>query len=638
MKSLFLLLTALPLMAQQPGNVSPSLPPDYTPAPNFPAPPNDGQPPVPAVPPALREALDGIPNAFPAQSPPPAAPVPAPVPAAPAGEPKIQVQLVPNKLSAGETGTLAIRITDGRNVQNYPRAIEAPGLNIQFNGTSRQSIIVNGRMMQHMELQYVVEAVETGTHTIPAQNLNIDGKVHTTEPVTVVVEEARPMDERLQPQAQLTVGKTEMWEGEEVPITVSVLVHNSVQITSQPFPVIKSESVAVSRFDRNGRSDMREVDGQYWSAWQLPSTMSALKEGEFDFGPAEVKLEVLMPIGGGMQRDPSGYIPSARRSLVVKSNTVKVRVKPLPAKDKPEGFAGLVGNFQINARSDTPSAGAQQVVLGEPVGFDITITGTGNFDAIQAPALENGDGLRPFKPKVTMEHRGLANEFGQKTFSQILFTQKPGPHSVVFVLPYFDPASGKYSVAKSPPVELIVTGDPAADTAAAAVTAADVRSFSGPPETPVPGEELQNILSRPVDNGRWFSLTSAMIPVHPWLLHGVPAVILALLLGTGANRRLQEWMLARRPPPGAPRKCQDIAADLRRSGLTRLQFYGFISEYSGAWEFWNRRPLPSDDRLGAVLASRDHWLYASRAGEAAGPVPADEQSLAASTLTARLRA
>ncbi len=565
---------------------------------------------------------------------------PAPVPAnpAPAEENPVEVQLIPSSLNVGEQGTLTIRIPNGRRLQNPPTAIEVPGMNIQFTGTSSQGLEVNGRVVYRMELNYLVEGIESGDYTIPAQTFVIDGKKHTTKAIKVTVAEGPPIVQALQPQAQLTVGKTEMWEGEEVPVTVSVLMHPGLQIVSQPLPVIKTEGIAVSRFDRQGRMyDQTEINGQLWNSWVLPSSMVAVKTGAFPLGPAEVKLEANVPVEGG-GRDPFGSFSYSRRTLKVTTNSIPIRVKPLPAEGKPAGFNGVVGKFQIMAQSDTPSGGPQSVALGEPVGFEIRVTGMGNLDAIPPPGLENPDGLRAYKPKISGESRGLGVEQGQKVFTQILFTEKPGPVSVVFTLPYFDPQAGKYAVVKSQPIELIVTGNPEAAAAANTAATAESRDFSGMPEAVPPGEQLTEILPHALDGSRWHSLTATAVPVHPWLLHGAPAVLLAIILGTGTVRRLRAWAMARRPPRYAPRCCADIVRDLHRSRLSRLQFYGFVSEYAGAWEYWKKSPLPGDNRLAELLAARDRWLYAANADAAATPVPADEQSRAASLLTSRLSA
>ena len=383
--------------------------------------------------------------------------------------------------------------------------------------------------------------------------------------------------------------------------------------------------------------DQTEFNGQLWNTWQLPSSLVAVKSGTFPLGPAEVKLEASIPAGGA-GRDPLGDYTYSRRTLKVTTNTVPIRVKPLPAEGKPPGFNGIVGKFQIVARSDTPTGGPQPVQLGEPVGFEIVVAGMGNLDAVPPPGLENPEGLRAYKPKVSGESRGLGVEQGQKVFTQILFTEKPGPATVVFTLPYFDPQTGNYAVAKSEAIQLIVTGNPEAVAAANTAATAETRDFTGTPDTVPPGESLTEILPQPLDASRWHSLTTAFVPVHPWLLHGAPAALLALILGTGTVRRLRAWALSRRPPPYAPRACHDIARDLRRGTLSRLQFYGFVSEYTGAWEYWKKSPLPADDSLEEVLAARDRWLYAANAEAAAAAVPAGEQSRAASLLTSRLSA
>jgi hypothetical protein len=272
------------------------------------------------------------------------------------------------------------------------------------------------------------------------------------------------------------------------------------------------------------------------------------------------------------------------------------------------------------------------------VGFELMVTGTGNFDAVSAPALEKTEGLRAYKPRLSTENRGLGTEPGQKGFTQIIFTDKPGPVSVVFTLPYFDPSKGKYAIAKSAPLEFVVNGDAAVLAAASNAAAAETKDFGGTSQAMVPGEELQDILPAPVTGSRWYSLTTATIPVNPYFLHGVPALALALILGSGTVRRLKAWQIANRPPPHAPRECAVIARDLHRGKLSRLDFYGYVSEYVHAWEYWKKRPLPAEEPLGQVLASRDRWLYAANAAAAADAVPPEEQKQATAVLTSRLSA
>ena len=596
------------------------------------------EPPLPQPEPAVPapEVLPAAPPPVPAA--PPAAAIPAPVAPEADKENALDVQLSPSVIGVGEQALLSIRIEGRSRLEQFPQTIEVDGLLIQFSGTNSQSFSTGGKVVRIMELRYSVEGMEPGTYTIPAQTFMIDGKALTTRAIEITVNDGPPIDDALLPQAQLSTAKTEMWEGEEVPITVSVLMHRAVQLSNQPFPVIKSDGIAVSRFDRNARIDQTEVNGQLWNTWQMPSAIVAMRSGDITLGPAEVKLEAQLP-STGAQRDPFGGFSMVRRTLKIKSNALPIKVKPLPAEGKPEGFSGVVGHFAISARTDTAANGPIPVQLGDPVGFEILVTGMGNFDAIAAPALEKAEGLRAYKPKLSLENRGLGIDPGQKAFTQIIFADKPGPVTAVFALPYFDPTSGTYAVAKSQPIEFMVTGDPVAAAAADTAATAETRDYTGPGSTLAPDEDLRDILPNAVDAGAWYSLTASAVPVHPLLLHGVPATLLVLLLGAGAGRRIRALQLARRPPADAPRPCAEIIRDLHRTGLTRAQFYGFVSEYAGAWQYWKKAPVPSGaGPLAEVLAARDHWLYATNTEAAAAPVPADEQKRASATITSQLGA
>jgi hypothetical protein len=180
---------------------------------------------------------------------------------------------------------------------------------------------------------------------------------------------------------------------------------------------------------------------------------------------ADVKADVLMPMAGGF-RDPFGGMPSSRRSLKLKSNSIEITVKELPP-GKPEGFGGAVGSFRVMGRADGPGAGPWTVQLGDPVAFELAVTGTGNFDTVGAPVLEDAAGFRTYPAKVAQENRDWGLEPGQKVFSQLVFPEKAGTMKAVYALSFFNPATGKYETVKTEPLELVVTGQPEAAVPAA---------------------------------------------------------------------------------------------------------------------------------------------------------------------------
>ncbi|MES2706970.1 MAG: BatD family protein [Verrucomicrobiota bacterium] len=536
-------------------------------------------------------------------------------------QPRVTPQLSARSIAVGDQSVLAYRITSGTGdgLEDYPREIVIPNLSVIFSGTGRRLVSVNGTAATVIEVRYMVQAEKPGTYTIPGQIFRVDGQDITADAVTVEVRDGPAVAEDMAPSAQLTIGKTEMWKGESVPVEVAVLVHPSVQPAGQFVAQLKSTGFSVHRFDRRASVNQRLINGEPWRTWQVESAMTPLQPGVQTFGPALVEMDVFMPFAGGagIPRDPYGSMgsPATRKALKISSNSIEINVKELPAEGKPEGFSGAVGEFDIEIMA-TPTT----LKIGEPIAVEIAIRGTGSFEAVGPPPMASKDGWRTYEARVAQENRGLNTEPGARSYTQIIIPEKNLTEIPSFVLNYFDPVKGIYVSKKSPPVALVVTGDIPAATAPS-----EMKDFNASSEAAVPGEELNDILSKPLTGGRWISTAAVPIPASPWLLHGVPAALLALVLGSGIARRLRAAAAARRPETDAPRAPVEILSDLRRTPVNRRPFYALVNEYLESFRFHSRRPLPGSPEFTALLADRDRWLYGPANPETEAPLPAGEQ-------------
>ena len=190
----------------------------------------------------------------------------------------------------GQQVILSYQITGAQpGAVEYPQTIEVPGLSVVFSGQSQRSVVVNGVVQVQIGLRYMVQSSEAGEYQIPAQTFKVNGMEMQAAAVTMKISEGEPVSNEFLPTVQLTLGRTEFWIGEIVPVQVAVLVHPAVQPLGQFFPQVKTPNFAVNRFDRSGGMEAREVNGEIWRAWQVESVLSALQPGVHDVGPAEIK-------------------------------------------------------------------------------------------------------------------------------------------------------------------------------------------------------------------------------------------------------------------------------------------------------------------------------------------------------------
>ena len=532
--------------------------------------------------------------------------------------PKVSSTISARTIGEGQQAVLSYQINGSLSaVEEFPETIQVPGLTIEFNGRTQRMTLRNGLTMTEIGFRYTVTANAQGEYVIPPQSFKVDGALMEGDAVTLTVGAASaPVEDNLTPTVQLKVGKTEFWKGEVVPVQVAILVHPAVQPLSQFFPQVKTPNFAVNRFDRSAGLETRQVNGEIWRAWQMESVMSALQSGAQVFGPAEFKAELLTPDVSGFG-DPMGRQQGNRSTRFLTSNTVPVNVKELPLEGKPDNFTGAVGDFEISAE-------ASPVVLnaGDPIAVEMVISGVGNFDALTPPVMEPTEGWRLYEPRVSQENRGWGTEPGRKSFTQILIPEKKHTTVPSFVLSYFNPDTGAYVTRKSQPVALTVKGE----FKAASSAEADAKDFAAPVDAASPMEDLGDILDKPLSHppgGSWLSMAAQPIPVNRNFMHGVPAVLLAFLIGRGIRRRRRA--AARPPLPGAPREPYLVLADLRRQGIGRRPFYTHVNEYlTSVAHHRQRQPVPGGE-LDAVLMERDRWLYGPDDAAVHEPLPESTQ-------------
>lgn len=529
---------------------------------------------------------------------------------------RVSPQLSARTIEPGQQAVLSYQISGAQEgLQDFPQIIEVPGLSITYSGQSRRVLPFNGTPQIEITLRYTVQGAAAGNYQIPAQTIKADNKEVQTAAVPVVVTEPAEVDNELVPTVQLSLGRTEFWKGEVVPVRVAILMHPGVQQLSQFFPQIKTQGFAVNRFDRSGGMEAKQIGGVVWRAYQLESVLTAIQAGAQEFGPAEVKAELLIPFAGSVD-DPFGRQQGNRRNLTLTSNTLKVNVKELPLEGRPADFGGAVGDFNLELEASPLTLNA-----GDPIALEIAVGGIGNFDAITAPKMESTEGWRLYAPRVSQENRAWGTEQGRKSFTQILIPEKAQTEIPAFVMHFFNPETGTYVTRRSQPIALTVTGE----FKPAAAGAGDAKDFAGAMEVPPPSEELGDILDQPLTDGKWLATAVAPVPVNRFFLHAVPAVFLLLLVGNGARRRWLAAAAARRPVEGTPREPHAVLTDLRRSGISRRAFHSLVNEYLGSVDFHQSRVLPDSEGSVRLIADRDRYLYGPEDDAARAVIPTDEQ-------------
>ena len=146
-----------------------------------------------------------------------------------------------------------------------------------------------------------------------------------------------------------------------------------------------------------------------------------------------------------------------KKEVTLGSEPDVLTVQPLPAANRPAGFAGAVGNFQIRATASPTSATA-----GDPLTLRLEVSGTGNFDRLTSDVLPSADGWKTYPAKNTFAPEDSAGYRGTKTFEQVVMAKDAGVKEIPALrLSFFDPESKRYETRTTAPIPVQITGAPA---------------------------------------------------------------------------------------------------------------------------------------------------------------------------------
>lgn len=393
-----------------------------------------------------------------------------------ADEPLINVQVSSSSIFADESLLLIISVSrsdrplDGLDPEFDPTDdfSFSPGSLMQ--GSQTTARLQDGRAVRttryDVSMQYSLTPNRTGDLTIPAATIVIDGQRYRTNPVPITVGKQPNADF-----ASISLTPTDVvaYQGQAVPMRLEWRIDRAIQggrMTGDTPPrgaeifsgvpgvesgdsrttidfFGKSIAASVSR----GRGSVGlEVVAPFYFVFDEPGVQS--------FGPVGLAFTLVQG------REERRYSATAE--------PVTVDIRPLPEQGRPASFNGVVGACEIEAAiSDATTR------VGDPITLSVRIKGELPPARLPAPPIDQ-------QPALTDAFRFASNGWvdggeqgGGRVYSITIRPRTPDLKEIPAIeLPYFDPASAEYRIARSKPIPIKVEGTREV-TAADAVSAGE---------------------------------------------------------------------------------------------------------------------------------------------------------------------
>jgi hypothetical protein len=419
-----------------------------------------------------------------------------------------------------------------------------------LNGPSTSSSIqvINGQMSQSLTYSYILMPQKTGTFVIPSAFITINGTKLKTNPISIEVvngaqsgqnnprqqqqnnnnQQNAPQNAKDDLLVRVSVNNTHPCEGEQIVATFKVYTRLAISGYSiSQTPKLTGFWLQDVQLPQNPVVGKETFNGkQYNVATIYKVVLFPQKSGELTIDPLELDANVQVQVkqrGRGFFddffNDPffGNAMGVQNVKMKVKSNPVKINVKPLPA-GKPAEFDNMTGDFTMEVKPDKTTTKTN-----EPVTLKISIKGKGNIKLISPFKLDLPEDIETYEPKAKESISNTGDVIsGSKTFEYLLIPRREGIYKIPEVtFCYFDPVKGKYNTLRSGDINITVqkgTGRAYADLP----SSTDQKSIE------YRGKDILFIkLEHPQfsKKGFWFVGSSLF-----YVLLGIPVILLLIML------------------------------------------------------------------------------------------------------------
>ncbi len=530
----------------------------------------------------------------------------------------ISANVLSSRVAIGEFGTMIVEISGAEG--RLPEQVSAQGLEISHSGKQSSIEIINGVQTIKFTHFYRFRGNEPGTYTIPPIQITLPRGEQTTAAIQVTVFErdgSETLDATRPYFAKLELNRTEFYVNELVPFTVTTYVRGRNTISDVVQPRFDHESFVIRSF-RDVRTDGDELGSTYYSSAILPSSLFALKAGDHRLGPANLGVRVLDSSSG------FGFSSFFSRTVIreMATNTVKVKVKPLPA-GAPRGFSGAVGSFQLAVEPSTT-----QVSVGDPISMKFLISGTGNRQTISEPVFQTlQKGLwKSYEASKQIEDERDNDGFtaGTVIFSQVIIPEAKVETIPSFEFSYFDPMREEYVTRVTDPIPIEVSADSSSRPIQPVSFPRDSNKFSSNPSASRPEAKYDDVLYIRTSPPRWIAVSN--LGSHSWLyyaMHGFFSICFLTLLAFAVVKFVQGQRL-KKDTSGIPANFQEALAQIPDPGTPRRDYYRAVSTALSRWrEEHNDAPDAVFEVINRVSKKCEEFLYGGLE-ESDSPITAEE--------------
>ncbi len=334
----------------------------------------------------------------------------------------------------------------------------------------------NGKVTSTISYTYVLSPLNAGEYVLEPAKIVFENKTYSSKSIQIIATKAQTQQQQKDQSTQteinqqekqkrslknsiylrLELNKKTVFQGEQIIATYKLYNKASLRgIEAQRMPEFDGFYTSDIEINNNNNRSREVINGVPFDVFILKKTiLIPQKSGELTLIPLEIDAIVQVQ---GSKAVNTWFGPRYQMKdikLVLKSNALKIKVKPLP-KGAPDSFDGAVGRFKFEVNL-TPT----ELKVNDALTYSVKISGTGNLPLINNPVPKWPQEFEVYDPKLKANVNTKSNKLtGSKRWEYLAIPRNNGEYIFEPIeFTFFNTATKKYQTITSGEAKITVTG------------------------------------------------------------------------------------------------------------------------------------------------------------------------------------
>jgi hypothetical protein len=284
-----------------------------------------------------------------------------------------------------------------------------------------------------------------------------------------------------------------------------------------------------------------EAAGRPYRVTELQTVLFPTVVGEVTIDPAALNI-------------PGDFFSNG---TMLQTQPINMNVRPLPD-NAPANFQGAVGQFEIQAQTDTA-----ETKVNETVTLQVALRGRGNMNNLADPQWTEGPEWRAFDSDVTVNTQFTDGAMsGVRSYERLLVPTQAGDLLLPAIeFSYFNPQTESYETTSSEPLLVNVAGDVAAGVMPATPNSSARATVNAAVTVPAIPELRPNKPASELGRSSGAALTGT---AGYWLLWALPLLLIATHFSWSLYRQQRLDTVDERRSQGAAKKAKQSLRAARK--------------------------------------------------------------------------